>query len=139
VGLFDALVGKAAAALSDLGKDDHPGLLDEAARLIGGNAATGNKDFLSLLAQFKSKGLEAAVESWIGVGENRKISAQQLQSALGSEQIAAIAQRLGMSPAETSSALAKLLPQVVDHLTPGGQLPSGDMVQQVVAQTRTLK
>lgn len=137
MGLFEALVGQAAAALSNLGKDDHPGLLDEAARLIGGNAASGNKDLLSVLAQFKSKGLEAAVESWIGIGENRKISAQQLQSALGNERIAAIAERLGMSPAEASSALARMLPQVVDHLTPDGQLPSGDMVQQVVAQART--
>lgn len=102
-------------------------------RLVGGNASSGGTDLISLLAKFRANGLESAVESWIGVGENRKISPSQLQSILGNDQLAAIARRVGMSPADASGALAKLLPDIVDRLTPEGQLPSEDALKQAAS------
>lgn len=133
MGLFDALIGQAAEALSGLGKDAKPGLLDEVSRLVGGSATSGGTDLVSLLAKFGANGLESAVESWIGVGENKKISATQLQSILGTDQLASIAGLLGMSPADASGALAKLLPDIVDRLTPEGQLPTEDALKQAAA------
>ena len=138
MGLFDALMGQAAEALSEFGKDANPRLLDEVSRLVGGTSAGDGTDLISLLAKFRSNGLESAVESWIGVGQNRKISASQLQSILGNEQVAAIARRLGMSSADASSALAKLLPEIVDKLTPEGQLPSDDALKQAASLLSTM-
>jgi uncharacterized protein YidB (DUF937 family) len=36
-----------------------------------------------------------------------------------------IAQKLGISPAAAGSHLASLLPQIIDGLSPSGQLPQG--------------
>ena len=66
------------------------------------------------------------------------ISAQQLQSVMGNAQVAAIAQKLGLSPADASNALAALLPQVVNHLSPNGQLPTNDMLKQGLSMLQSM-
>jgi uncharacterized protein YidB (DUF937 family) len=48
---------------------------------------------------------------------------------LGSEQIGKVAQQLGLSSQETSSELSSLLPQVIDRLSPSGEVPQGDALQ----------
>ena len=58
------------------------------------------------------------------------ISAEQIQAALDSEQVQSIAEKLGLSSADASSGLANLLPQVIDNLTPDGQLPEGGLLAQ---------
>ena len=81
---------------------------------------------LSGLAQnFQQNGLGEVVSSWIGTGRNLPVSADQLQRVLGSEQIQAIAQKLGISTGDAGSQLASLLPQIIDGLSPNGQLPQG--------------
>jgi uncharacterized protein YidB (DUF937 family) len=61
----------------------------------------------------------------VSTGTNLPISAQQVQAVLGSEQVQAIAAKLGISPEEASGHLAQVLPQVIDKLTPGGNVPEG--------------
>jgi len=125
--LFDDLVGQAAKALSGSASGVHSGILGEVGSLIGANGGSGLQ---SLLTQFQEKGMGDAVASWIGAGQNLPISAEQLQSVLGSAQVAAIAEKVGISPADASNALAKMLPEVVNHVTPNGQLPAGGMLEQ---------
>jgi uncharacterized protein YidB (DUF937 family) len=62
-------------------------------------------------------------DSWVSTGKNLPISADQIQQALGSGQLGAIAEKLGMSQGDASAKLAELLPDVVDKLTPNGQIP----------------
>src|SRR3954469_11005383 len=76
-----------------------------------------------LMAMMQSKGLGNVAQSWIGKGQNQSISPQQLQGALGEEQIAQYAQQTGMSHDEAAKSLSQALPHVVDHLTPDGQVP----------------
>jgi uncharacterized protein YidB (DUF937 family) len=85
-----------------------------------------------LVKQFAAKGLGHIVSSWIGTGENLPISPEQLQSVLGSEQVQAIAARLGISPQAASAGLAQVLPQVVDKMTPNGEVPQGDLLSKGV-------
>jgi uncharacterized protein YidB (DUF937 family) len=85
-----------------------------------------------LVQQFQQKGLGKEMSSWVGTGQNLPVSGEQITSVLGSDQIAQIAQRLGMSSEQASGGLAGLLPTVIDKLTPKGQLPdqnalSGDL------------
>lgn len=75
-----------------------------------------------LLQQFRQAGLGEQAASWVGTGENMPISGDQLQSALGSGQLADIASQLGMSQGQASGALASVLPQLIDQLTPNGQV-----------------
>ena len=89
-----------------------------------GGAANG----LSVLMQaFESGGVGHLFQSWVGSGQNLPVSAAQIQNALGSSGILQqIAQRTGLQPSDVAQHLSTLLPQIVDHLTPNGQLHPGD-------------
>lgn len=75
-----------------------------------------------LVQQLQSGGLGAAVQSWIGTGANQQVSGEQITQALDGNAVGAFAQKLGLDPAQVGSVLAQVLPQVVDHLTPTGQV-----------------
>ena len=76
-----------------------------------------------LIQRFREKGLGDLVSSWVGTGQNLPVSTDQLQHALGSEQVKELAAKAGISPELCSSHLAQLLPLLVDKLTPDGQIP----------------
>jgi uncharacterized protein YidB (DUF937 family) len=77
-----------------------------------------------LLDQFRQNGFEQAVNSWIGTGQNQAISPGQLHQALGQDTVDDLAQQTGLPHDDLLSQLSKLLPGVVDKLTPNGQVPS---------------
>lgn len=81
----------------------------------------GNGGLDGLVAKFEKGGMGEVVQSWIGTGSNLPISAEQIQAVLGSEQVAGLAKSMGID----SSQLAHALPSLIDHLTPGGQMPQG--------------
>jgi len=86
-----------------------------------------------LLERFRQHGLTEQVQSWIGTGHNLPISAADIQRVLGSTQVADLARRAGVDPSVASAELAQILPQIVDKLTPSGQMPSNDLLQQALA------
>jgi LysM repeat protein len=61
--------------------------------------------------------------SWVGTGENKSILPDQLASILGKDQIASLAQQAGIPESEGASVLSKILPAMVDKLTPDGKAP----------------
>lgn len=126
MGLFDSIAGQVAGALSGQGGAQGSGLLQLLMELIN-NPQTGGLQ--GLIAAFQDKGLGDLVSSWVGTGQNLPITPEQLQSVLGSGQIGQIAQQLGLSSQEVSGQLSVLLPQVIDGITPNGQVPEGDAMQ----------
>ncbi|MFH0352232.1 MAG: YidB family protein [Chromatiales bacterium] len=86
-----------------------------------------------LVESFQQKGLGDLVSSWIGTGENRAVSAEQVQQALGEAKVQQVAQSAGISSQECCSGLAALLPQLMDKLTPDGKLPEAGLVDQALA------
>jgi uncharacterized protein YidB (DUF937 family) len=81
----------------------------------------------TLMQAFESGGIGHIFQSWVGNGQNLPVSPDQLQSALGSSGILQqIAQRTGLQPSDVAQHLSALLPQIVDHLTPNGQVHPGD-------------
>lgn len=90
----------------------------------GGAAGGGLGD---LMAKFQQGGLGDVIGSWIGTGQNLPVSADQLSNVLGSDMLANIARQLGVSHGEAASQLSQVLPQVVDKLTPNGQVPEGGL------------
>ena len=87
----------------------------------------GNGGLEALVAKFQQGGLGDVVASWVSTGQNLPISAEQLGGVLGNDTIAGLAQQLGLSGNDVAGQLSQLLPQVVDKLTPGGQVPSGGL------------
>jgi uncharacterized protein YidB (DUF937 family) len=77
-----------------------------------------------LVEAFQKGGLGEVAQSWVASGANLPISAEQIQAVLGSGAIGQFAEKLGVDPQVGAAKLAELLPGLVDHLTPGGQLPT---------------
>ena len=78
-----------------------------------------------LVEKFKEKGLGDIAASWIGTGENLPITAEQLKGVLGNETLGQMASQLGVSGDQLSGQLSGLLPQIIDKLTPNGQVAGG--------------
>lgn len=76
-----------------------------------------------LLSSFQQAGMGSQASSWVQNGPNQDVSPDQVQSALGGGFVEQIASKLGVPPGMAAGALAQYLPQIVDHLTPGGQMP----------------
>ena len=87
-----------------------------------------------VLEKLKTNGLGDQVASWVGTGENQAVSPDQISSALGSSQIAELAAKFGISPDVLSGELAQHLPDVINKLTPHGEVPtdSGNMLTSVL-------
>lgn len=77
-----------------------------------------------LVKQFQQKGLGDTIDSWVNRGANKDISSGQMSDALGSDVVDQLSRRTGLSREEVIAQLAKLLPNVVDKLTPDGRLPT---------------
>ncbi len=73
-----------------------------------------------LVQNFHDKGLGSIVSSWVGSGQNLPISAEQIQTAMGSGMVAQLAAKAGITPEEASSRLSQFLPTIIDKLTPQG-------------------
>ena len=80
-----------------------------------------------LLQSFQQGGLGHLFQSWISTGQNLPITPEQLHNTLGSDWIARITQATGLPQGQVEQHLSEILPQIVNHLTPNGQLPQGDI------------
>ncbi|MBV8926714.1 MAG: DUF937 domain-containing protein [Bradyrhizobium sp.] len=98
--------------------------------LLGGAAAGSviSGGLGDLLKQLQQGGHGETANSWVGQGENKAISPGDLASALGADQIDSLASQSGLSRGDLLDGLSKYLPQVIDHLTPDGRLPTEDEV-----------
>ena len=81
-----------------------------------------------LLKQLQQGGHGDTANSWVGNGQNKAIAPGDLANALGADQIDGLASRSGMSRDDLLNGLSRYLPQVIDHLTPDGRLPTEDEV-----------
>jgi uncharacterized protein YidB (DUF937 family) len=79
-----------------------------------------------MMDTLRQKGLAGAVGSWLGPGENQAVSPDQMRDAIGSDRLEAIGREQGMSGDEVAQQLSQNLPNVVNHLSPDGKLPSED-------------
>jgi len=126
MGLLDSIL----SAVS--GKSDAS---DEAAPLIGvlSGLLAQSGGLQGLANKFSQSGQGNTFSSWVGMSENQPVSGDQIQKALGSDQISALAARLGVDPALASQFLAEYLPKIVDKLTPTGKVDASADTQQGLA------
>jgi len=98
--------------------------------LLGGAAAGGAAGSVlsgglgDLMKQLQQGGLGDTASTWVSNGANKPVSPGDLSKALGADQINMLASQTGMSSDELLQNLAKALPDVVNHLTPDGRLPT---------------
>ncbi len=127
MGLLDQLAGQVIGSLGAQKQDSvsQSDLLSGVMNMI--NNAGGLQ---GILQQLQASGLGDQVASWIGSGANNPVSGNQMQDALGADQIGEIARQAGVEPEHAASGLAQLLPQIIDKLTPDGQVPQNELLSQ---------
>jgi len=98
--------------------------------VVGGEMATVVNSFIErhggvqgIVTQMQQQGLGPTVKSWVGTGPNQTITVDQVHQAFGQGTIAELAAKAGLTPQELSQKLSQVLPQVIDKLTPTGQIP----------------
>jgi uncharacterized protein YidB (DUF937 family) len=127
MGLLDSILGAAS------GKSGAPGEANPLIGIVSGLLAQSG-GLQGLADKFGQSGQGNAFQSWVGMGENQPVSSNQIQNVLGSEQVSAIATRMGVDPAIVSTFLAEYLPKIVDKLTPAGKIdPAADHQQGLAA------
>ena len=85
-----------------------------------------------LLKQFQQNGQGDTANSWVSQGPNKQISPGDLGKALGSDQINTLAAQTGMSRDDLLKGLSQYLPDVINHLTPDGRLPTDHEVSKQI-------
>lgn len=76
-----------------------------------------------LLQSFQQSGHGDVINSWVGPGQNQQIAPEQLHQALGPEAVNNLSRLTGVPSNELLSELSRVLPGVVDKLTPQGRTP----------------
>ena len=133
MGLLDGLLGQVMGGMMSGGANASQGqnpLLQVALQMLQQNGGLSG-----VLSKFQHAGYGDQAQSWIGTGQNMPISADALSKIFGQGQLGQIAQQMGMSHEEAAGGLAHALPQVMDHMTPQGQIgaDSNDLVAQALA------
>jgi len=77
----------------------------------------------SVLAGFEANGLGTEAASWVGTGANAPISGADVEKVISRAELSGIARGLGVPESDAAAAVAKVLPELVDRMTPGGTLP----------------
>jgi uncharacterized protein YidB (DUF937 family) len=122
MGLLDGILG---SLFGGLNQQQSGNLLGSVAGLLQGSGG-----IEGLLSKFSGAGLGDLVKGWISTGPNPPATAQQVEQVFGAEKLGELAAQSGVPAGEISGHVAKLLPQLVDKLTPNGQIVSGNSLQQ---------
>lgn len=118
--LIGAFCGSLFAELvPEVNEQQHSTLLQSAMQMFGNSGGLS-----SLLSNAESQGLGHIVGSWVGDGPNQTVSPDQVQRLVGQDRINELANRAGISSAVAGAALSRILPVLVDRLTPHGKLPA---------------
>jgi uncharacterized protein YidB (DUF937 family) len=99
-----------------------------------GGKEGGGSPLDGLMDMLKKSGLAEQAESWVGTGDNKSVSGEQVAQALPDEALAKAAEEAGVSPQEAADQLAGALPQAVDKLTPQGELPQVASLEELIKQ-----
>ena len=86
-----------------------------------------------LIKQFQQKGLADVVDSWVGSGKNKIVAPDQIYVALGGDVVDDLSRRTGLTRDQVVAELARMLPNVVDNLTPDGRLPTRQEVMRLMS------
>jgi uncharacterized protein YidB (DUF937 family) len=131
MGILDTVLGAVKSQVTNnaapgaVGADR--GLLESVIGMVSDPQSGG---LAGLIEKISAGGLGEQVASWVSTGQNLPVSAEQIQQVLGSSFVQGLAQKMGINTADVAGSLATLLPQVVDKLTPDGQVPGDNNLLQ---------
>lgn len=110
--------------MQKMGGGDESQIGNALGSLLGGGD-DGDLDIGGLVGKFAGGDAGSALQSWLGDGDNEAVSAEQVTSALGADQIAEFANKLGVGQEEAAGGLMDLIPNLIDQNSSGGDLLGG--------------
>lgn len=127
MGILDSISSALGEALRQGGKPaEQPGAPPSQTPFSGAFseilASSGFGSLSGLVQRLEQGGLRDQVASWLGSGANLTVSAEELRSALGNEQVQRIAQQFGIPVDRVLQVLSQHLPETVDKASPSGKI-----------------
>jgi uncharacterized protein YidB (DUF937 family) len=92
----------------------------------------GGGGLADVIGAFTKGGLGDVAASWVGSGANKPVNPGALANVLGPEVLGQFARKAGIGNADASSVLAGILPELVNQMTPQGQVPQGNQLDSVL-------
>jgi uncharacterized protein YidB (DUF937 family) len=104
------------------------GIADVLGQVLGGGARSGGaaSGLGGLLEQLQRAGFGEQADSWVSRGANKPISPDAMKQIFGSDGLEQISRQAGIGQDEASRGLSQLLPEIVDRMTPAGEVPDAD-------------
>jgi uncharacterized protein YidB (DUF937 family) len=118
--IFDSLVQTAIS--SALGGNSNA-LTQNVVKGVVGMLTNNAGGISGLVEKMAQSGLGDVAASWIGKGDNKAITPQQLEDALGADKVAELAEQAGIPADKGAEVLSQVIPAVVDKMTPEGEIP----------------
>ncbi len=122
MGLLDSLMGSLKGGSKREGKSQ---IADMLMQMVGSPEIGGMQ---GLVKMFQDGGLGSEVMSWIGKGKNMPVSVDQIMQIFSKGKLTEIASKLGISEKKAAAGIKDLLPNIIDKLTPEGDVPDDDML-----------
>ena len=89
-----------------------------------------------LVSGFQEKGMGEQADSWVSSGQNKPVSGGDMKVVLGEQEVKQVAEQAGIPEDEAADVLAKVVPEVVNGLTPNGQVPSDADLEKLLQQVQ---
>jgi uncharacterized protein YidB (DUF937 family) len=109
-----------------------PILLPLLLKMLGGGSG-GQTGMHKLLDNMQANGLGDVADSWVGPGPGKTITPAQAKKIVGPDKVKELAAQSGLPADQVAQGLATILPGVVNHLTPDGQVPAANQVQSAIS------
>ena len=89
-----------------------------------------------MMSGFQRQGMGKQADSWVSTGPNEGVNGSEMRVGLGDGEVRQFAQAAGLPEDEAADVLAAVVPQVVNGLTPNGQLPSDEELEALLRQAQ---
>ena len=122
--MLDKIIGKLFgkdAADAPPGGADEAGTFGKIAGSLFGSGGVGN-GLKGMMEKFTGRGLGDVFKSWVGTGENRPVTEDQVGEVFGEGTLTEVSQKLDLPVDAVKQKLAAHLPGLVDRLTPNGRI-----------------
>ena len=131
MGLLDSIIGN---VMNGSGTRGGNPLMQMAMQMLTTQGQGGQSGLAEFIAKFQQGGLGHLADSWVGTGANMPVSAEQISQILGSGKLEELANQFGLSTDDVAGGLSKVLPDLINHVTPDGQLPdSSDFISNALS------
>lgn len=85
-----------------------------------------NGGLQKIMGGLQAKGLTSEVDSWTGQGQNQPMTPDQVKEVLDDDELDQVAKEANVSKDEAADAISQLVPNLVDKISPNGQMPGGN-------------